>query len=160
MKSTNLSSGGLPSWLSGKESACQCRRCRFDPLVGKTPGGGNGNPLQYSCLEKPMDRRAWWAISHRVRKSQTQLSTHTPLGTVFNLLLKKFFLMWTILKVFIKLVTILLFSFCCYCFMFWFYDCEACEILALWPRMEPIPPALEGKVLTTGPSGKSFKDSL
>ena len=66
-------------------------RCRFDPLVGKIPGGGNGNPQQYSCLEKPMDRRAWWTISHRVGKSQTQLSTHTSLGTVFNLLFKKIF---------------------------------------------------------------------
>ena len=95
MKSTNLSSGELPRWLSGKESACQCRRCRFDPLVGKIPGGGNGNLLQYSCLEKPMDRRAWWAISHRVGKSQTQLSTHTSLGTVF-IIKKNFFLMWAI----------------------------------------------------------------
>ena len=38
----------LPWWLSGKESACQCRRCGFAPWVGKTPGEGNGNPLQYS----------------------------------------------------------------------------------------------------------------
>ena len=44
----------LPRWLSGKESACQCRRWKryeFCPWVGKIPGGGNGNPLQYSCLE-------------------------------------------------------------------------------------------------------------
>ena len=40
-------------------------------------GGGHGNPLQYSCLRNPMDRGAWWAIIHRVTKSQTQLSTHT-----------------------------------------------------------------------------------
>ena len=38
----------LPWWLSGKESACQCRRFGFAPWVGKTPGKGNGNPLQYS----------------------------------------------------------------------------------------------------------------
>ena len=37
-------------------------------------GGGNGNPLQYSCLENPMDREAWWATVHRVVKSQTRLS--------------------------------------------------------------------------------------
>ena len=36
-----------------------------------SPGGGNGNPLQYSCLENPMDRGAWWATVHRVSKSQT-----------------------------------------------------------------------------------------
>ena len=46
---------------SHKESTCQCRRHKrrwFDPWVGKTPGGGDGNPLQYSCLENPMDRGA------------------------------------------------------------------------------------------------------
>ena len=38
------------------------------------PGEGNGNPLQYSCMENPMDREAWWATVHGVAKSQTQLS--------------------------------------------------------------------------------------
>ena len=55
--------------LSGKESACNAGNARD---LGLTPGlgGGNGNPLQYSCLENPMDRGAWWPIqsmgSHRV----------------------------------------------------------------------------------------------
>ena len=40
---------------------------------GRSPGGGNGNPLQYSCLEKPTDRGAWQALVHRITKSQTQL---------------------------------------------------------------------------------------
>ena len=47
---------------------------------GRAPGGGHGNPLQYSCLENPMDRGAWQAIVHRVAKSRTQLKrlgTHT-----------------------------------------------------------------------------------
>ena len=44
------------------------------PGSGKSPGEGNVNPLQYSCLENPMDRGAWWATNHRVTKSQTQLS--------------------------------------------------------------------------------------
>ena len=43
------------------------------PGSGRTPGGGNGYPLQYSCLENPMDRGAWQATVHRVTKSQTQL---------------------------------------------------------------------------------------
>ena len=43
------------------------------PGSGRSPGGGNGNPLQYSCLENFMDRGAWWAIVHGVTKSQTQL---------------------------------------------------------------------------------------
>ena len=49
----------------------QCRRCRrlgfgFDPWVGRSPGGGNDNPRQYSCLENLMDRGDWWATIHRV----------------------------------------------------------------------------------------------
>ena len=50
------------------------------PGSGRSPGGGHGNPLQYSCLENPMDRGAWWATVHNVLKSQTLLkllSTHT-----------------------------------------------------------------------------------
>ena len=41
------------------------------PGLGRTPGEGNGNPFQYSCLENPMDRRAWWATVHRVAKGWT-----------------------------------------------------------------------------------------
>ena len=44
----------------------------------------------------------------------------------------------------------------CFCFMFWFFGCEVCGILVAWPGLEPTPPALEGKVLTTGPPGKSL----
>ena len=44
------------------------------PGSGRSPGEGNGNPLQYPCLENPMDRGAWWAISHGVAKSRTRLS--------------------------------------------------------------------------------------
>ena len=43
------------------------------PGLGRFPGGGHGNPLQYSCLENPMDRGAWQAIVHRVTQSQTCL---------------------------------------------------------------------------------------
>ena len=43
------------------------------PRSGRSTGGGHRNPLQYSCLENPMDREAWWAIVHRVKKSWTQL---------------------------------------------------------------------------------------
>ena len=50
------------------------------PELGRSPGGGHGNPLQYSCLENPMDRGDWQAMIHRVTKSWTQLkqlSMHT-----------------------------------------------------------------------------------
>ena len=45
--------------------------------LGRSPGEGNGNPLQYSCLENPMDGGAWWAAVHGVAKSSTQLSDFT-----------------------------------------------------------------------------------
>ena len=44
------------------------------PGLGRSPGEGNGNPVQYSCLENPMDRGAWRATVHGITKSQTQLS--------------------------------------------------------------------------------------
>ena len=47
------------------------------PGSGSSYGGGNGNPLQYSCLENPMDRGAWWATVHRITKNQTRLKQHT-----------------------------------------------------------------------------------
>ena len=49
------------------------------PGLGRSSGGGNGNLLQYSCLENPMDRGAWWATVHGVAKSRTQLSNITSL---------------------------------------------------------------------------------
>ena len=52
----------------------KCRRYGFKPWVGKIPGEGNGNPLQYSCLGNPMDRGACWATGHGAPKSQTRLS--------------------------------------------------------------------------------------
>ena len=54
---------------------------------GRSPGGGHGNPLQYSCLENPKDRGAWWVTVHRVTKSQTQLKglsmQHTSILSIF-----------------------------------------------------------------------------
>ena len=48
-------------------------RCGSIPGSGKSPGGEHGNPLQYSCLENPMDRGVWWAAVHRVAKSRMRL---------------------------------------------------------------------------------------
>ena len=61
----------------GKESACNAGEARVVgsiPRSGRSPGGGHGNPLQYSCLENPMDKGAWWAAVLGVAKSQTRLS--------------------------------------------------------------------------------------
>ena len=78
---------GLPWWLSGKESACDAGVTGGTGSTagsGRSTGGGHGNPLQYFCLENPMDRAAWRATVHVVSKSQTQLNQlstqHTPHG--------------------------------------------------------------------------------
>ena len=60
-----------------KASACNAGDLGSIPGSGRSPGEGNGNPLQCSCLGNPMDRGAWWATVHRVTKSQTQLSNFT-----------------------------------------------------------------------------------
>ena len=60
----------------GKESACNAGNEGLIAGLGRSPGGGYGNPLQYSCLENSMDRGAWRATVHGVAKSQTELSTH------------------------------------------------------------------------------------
>ena len=59
----------LPRWLSGKESACNAGDAGLIPGSGRSSGGRNGNPLQYSCLENPMDRGAKWATVHGVAES-------------------------------------------------------------------------------------------
>ena len=53
----------------GEESACSAGDPSSIPRFGRAPGEGNGNPLQYSCLENPMDGGGWWATVHRVAKS-------------------------------------------------------------------------------------------
>ena len=58
----------------GKESACDGGDRGLIPGSGRSPGEGNGNPLQNSCLENPMNREAWQATVHGVTNSQTQLS--------------------------------------------------------------------------------------
>ena len=63
-----------PRWRSGEESVCNEGDPGSIPGLGRYPGEGNGNPLQYPCLESPMDRGGWWAIVYGVAKSWTQLS--------------------------------------------------------------------------------------
>ena len=60
--------GGLPRWLSGKESGCNAGDLGLIPGSGRSPGEGNGYPVQYSCLENSMDRRAWQATVHGVAR--------------------------------------------------------------------------------------------
>ena len=62
---------GLPCSLDGEESACNAGDLGLILGLGRSPGEGNGNLLQYSCLENSMDRRAWQAAVHGVANSQT-----------------------------------------------------------------------------------------
>ena len=65
----------MPPWLlSRKESTCNAGDLGSISGLGRSPGRGNDNPLQYSCLENPMGRGAWWATVHGVAKSWTWLS--------------------------------------------------------------------------------------
>ena len=67
---------GFPGGASGKNPPASTGdiRDRFNLGLGRSPAEGRGNPLQYSCLENPVDRRAWWATVHRVSKSWTRLN--------------------------------------------------------------------------------------
>ena len=69
---------GLPRWLSGKDclSVQETRDVSLITGSGGLPGGGNGNLLQYSCLENPMDRGAWYATVHGVAKSRMRAHGH------------------------------------------------------------------------------------
>ena len=62
---------GFPGSSAGKESACNVGDVGLIPGLGRSPGEGNGNPLQCSCLENSMDRGAWQATVHGVEKSWT-----------------------------------------------------------------------------------------
>ena len=64
-----------------KASVCNAEDPGSIPGLGRSPGEGNGSPLQYSCLENPMDLGAWWATVHGVAKSQTRLSNFTFTGS-------------------------------------------------------------------------------
>ena len=69
---------GLPWWLSGKESACNAGDLGLIPGLGRYPGEGRGNPLQYSCLRNPMDRGAWWAAVRGIARVGHNLVTSPP----------------------------------------------------------------------------------
>ena len=68
---------GFPGGSEGKVSACNAGDLGSIPGCGRSPGEGNGNPFQNSCLKKPVDGKAWWTTVHGVAKSQTQLSNFT-----------------------------------------------------------------------------------
>ena len=95
-------------WVSseGKVSACNAGDLGSIPGSGRSPGEGNGNPLQYSCLENPMDGEAWQATVHGVAKSRTQLSNFTSLYLYMTRFLAKVLLsnMTYLIQIVIKML--------------------------------------------------------
>ena len=68
---------GFPGGSDGKASVYNVGDLGSSPGLGRSPREGNDNPLQYYCLENPMDRGAWWATAHGVTKSRTRLNDFT-----------------------------------------------------------------------------------
>ena len=95
-----------------KASACSAGDLGSIPGSGRSPAEGNGNPLQYSCLENPVDRVSWWAAVHGITKSQTQLSdwAHTRHQQCIRLPLAQYsrpYLPWSSNRVGLKMYRIL-----------------------------------------------------
>ena len=88
---------GPPGGSAGKESSRNAGDLGSIPGLGRSPGEGNGNPLQYSCLENPMDRGAWQATVHWVTKSRTRLSDFTSLHPPSDINMFLHLLSWKLL---------------------------------------------------------------
>ena len=73
---------GFPGGSDGKESACSVRDPGSVPGLGRSPGVGNGNSFQYSCLENPMDRGAWCDNSSDFAELETTRATNTHIGNI------------------------------------------------------------------------------
>ena len=81
----------FPGGSADKESACNAEGARDMGLIPgseRSPGGGNGNPLKYSCLENPMDRGAWQATVHRVTESDMTERIHTHIVPVVETIIE------------------------------------------------------------------------
>ena len=82
----------FPGGVSGKEPTCQCRghkRTGSISGLGRSSGGGYGNPLQYSCLKNPMDRGAWWATLGHQESDTTEVSKHALSVNVIIMIMHK-----------------------------------------------------------------------
>ena len=79
---------GFPGGSEGKASACNAGDLGLIPGLGRSPGEENGNPLQYSCLENPMDREAWQATVHGVANSWMQLRDFTFTFTSYHFFIR------------------------------------------------------------------------
>ena len=95
----------FPGGSEGKASAFSAGDLGSIPGWGRSLGEGNDNPLQYSCLENPMDGEAWWATVHGVAKSWTQLSDFTHFTIFYSLFPPKYiYLMNEVILLFFSLL--------------------------------------------------------
>ena len=85
---TDILQYGLPWWLNIKASAYNAGDAGFTPGSGRPLGGGNGNLLQYVCLENSMDSEAWQAVVHRIAESDMteHIYLHTYIAIYLNIL--------------------------------------------------------------------------
>ena len=148
---------GLSLWFSGKEFTCQCRKPGFDPWVGKMPWRRAWQPTLVFWPGEAQRPRILVGHSpqHRKEADMTKVTEVACIYLADYLLLCLFvflsFLTWTIFQKY--LLNLLQY---CFYFMFWFFGCETCGILAPRPRIEPRLSSLEDEVLNTGPPGKSL----
>ena len=122
----------VPDGLAGKDFACNTGDAGSILGWGRSPEGGHDHPLQYSCLENPMDRGAWWVTVHGAAKSWTWLKRHPTQMLSMNLKLSTFTLLLLNRFSHVQLFVMILFMLC-----FWFFGHKACGILAPRPGIEP-----------------------
>ena len=94
----------FPGGSDGKESACNAGDGGLIPGLGRSPGECNGNPLQYSCLETPMDRGAWWAAVPGVAQSWTRLTRLSSSSNSYLCISDKVWLKTGVIICFCKLI--------------------------------------------------------
>ena len=104
LSSTRVKLPIFPGGSEVKTSACNAVNLGLIAGSGRSPGEGNGNPLQYSCLDNPMDRGAWWATVYRVAESDTTewLHFHFQSKTCLGHILRTISLFWCSLILFVR----------------------------------------------------------
>ena len=117
---------GFPGGSEVKASARNARNLGSIPGSGISPGEGNGNPLQYSCLKNPMDRGAWRATVHGVAKSWTRLSDFTFTLEVFMVIIKPMMTMMTMMTIMMTKSSLNQYYFL-HCLLLSSYSCQITE---------------------------------